>query len=144
MGSAENQQSINMKREVTGTIEEVILRSTNALQEQGFGILTRIDLHLKIKEKLGKEISPTVILGACNPALAFEAFSANSDVTSVLPCNAVIRELKPGRISVELARPTALMEILHDDKLKLLAKTADRKLEAVLEGLSQKLAPQVL
>jgi len=144
MGSAENQQSINMKREVTGTIEEVILRSTNALQEQGFGILTRIDLHLKIKEKLGKEISPTVILGACNPALAFEAYSANSDVTSVLPCNAVIRELKPGRISVELARPTALMEILHDDKLKLLAKTADRKLEAVLEGLSQKLAPQVL
>jgi len=131
MGSAENQQSINMKREVTGTIEEVILRSTNALQEQGFGILTRIDLHLKIKEKLGK-------------ALAFEAYSANSDVTSVLPCNAVIRELKPGRISVELARPTALMEILHDDKLKLLAKTADRKLEAVLEGLSQKLAPQVL
>jgi uncharacterized protein (DUF302 family) len=133
----DHKHRVNMKVEINGTVDDAILRTTQALQEQGFGILTRIDLHSKIKEKLGKVISPAVILGACNPALAYEAYCANSDVSSVLPCNAVIRELAPGRISVELARPTALMEILDDQKLTLLALGADQKLEKVLEILGQ-------
>ena len=130
--------SVNMKIAMNGTMEEAIAKTTQALQEQGFGILTRIDLHSKIKEKLGKDVAPTVILGACNPALAFEAYSANSDVASLLPCNAVIRELAPGRISVELAKPTALMEMLGDDHLVTLARAADQKLEKVLEYLGRK------
>ena len=133
-------KTINLKAEITGTIAQVIEKVTQALKSEGFGVLTRIDLHLKIKEKLGKDISPAVILGACNPELAYEAYTANSDVASLLPCNAVIRELAPGRISVELAKPTALMEILGDENLIRLAQAADHKLEKVLGFLRQKVA----
>lgn len=97
---------INFKREIAATLDQAVERVTQALAAQGFGILTRIDMHSKIKDKTGKEIIPTVILGACNPMLAYEAYTANSDVASLLPCNAVIRELAPGKISVELAAPS--------------------------------------
>src|SRR5690348_5599763 len=64
-----------------------------------------------------KEIRPTVILGACNPQLAFEAYQSNTDVASLLPCNAVVRDIGSGRVSVELAKPTSMMKILGDQKL---------------------------
>jgi len=101
-----------------------------------FGVLTRIDLHAKIKEKIGKEIPPTIILGACNPSLAFEAFVANPDVASLLPCNAVIRDVGDGRMSIELVRPSAIMEMLGDKKLVELAAEADQKLEQALENFA--------
>ena len=62
--------SINFKRDIQGTVDHAVERVTKALGEEGFGILTRIDMHTKIKEKTGKDIVPTVILGACNPNLA--------------------------------------------------------------------------
>jgi uncharacterized protein (DUF302 family) len=126
-------KSINFKAETTGTVEEVVTRLVEALGVEGFGVLTRIDLHSKLKEKLGKDIAPVIILGACNPELAFEAYSANSDVASLLPCNAVVRSIGTGRVSVELAKPSALMEILGDEKLQQLAKAADQRLERVAE-----------
>jgi len=124
--------TINFKREITDTVDQAIERITKALGAEGFGILTRIDMHSKIKEKTGKEIIPTVILGACNPMLAYEAYTANSDVASLLPCNAVIREIAPGRISLELAKPTAMMQILGDAGLTELAREADAKIERAL------------
>jgi uncharacterized protein (DUF302 family) len=108
---------------------------TQALAKEGFGILTRIDMHSKIKEKTGKEIVPTVILGACNPNLAYEAYTHNSDVASLLPCNAVVREIAPGRISVELAAPSAMMRILGDANLVALAGEADQRIEAALAAV---------
>lgn len=123
---------INFKREITGTVDQAIDRVTKALAAQGFGILTRIDMHAKIKEKTGKDIVPTVILGACNPLLAYEAYSANPDVASLLPCNAVVREVAPGRISVELAAPSGMMRILGDAALTALAGEADARIRAAL------------
>lgn len=123
---------INFKREIAATLDQAVERVTQALAAQGFGILTRIDMHSKIKDKTGKEIIPTVILGACNPMLAYEAYTANSDVASLLPCNAVIRELATGKISVELAAPSAMMRILGDENLVQLADAADKKIELAL------------
>ncbi len=128
---------INFKRTVIGNLEDIVAQATNALKQEGFGVLTRIDLHSKIKEKTGKDIAATVILGACNPNLAYEAYVANPDVASLLPCNAVVRDLGSGRMSVEFVRPSAIMEMLGDDRLVKLAGEADQKLERALEGLSE-------
>ncbi len=126
---------INFKLEVVDTFDHAIERITKALAAEGFGILTRIDMHSKIKEKIGKDIIPTVILGACNPQLAYEAYTANSDVASLLPCNAVIREVKPGKISVELAAPSGMMRILGDPQLTKLAAEADIRIERALRNM---------
>ena len=123
---------INFKREIADTLDNAIDRATKALAAEGFGILTRIDMHSKIKEKIGKDIVPTVILGACNPNLAFEAYSANTDVASLLPCNAVVREVAPGKISLEFAAPTAMMRILGDTRLTALAVEADTRIQRAL------------
>jgi uncharacterized protein (DUF302 family) len=125
----------NFKREIADTFDHAIERATKALGAEGFGILTRIDMHSKIKEKTGKVIIPTVILGACNPNMAYEAYTANSDVASLLPCNAVIRELVPGKISVEFAKPTEMMKMLGDAKLTELAAEADIKMARALANL---------
>lgn len=127
--------SINLKKEVRGQIDEVTKRLIEKLSSQGFGVLTRIDFHDKIKEKLGKDIPPVIILGACNPALAYEAFQRNTDVTSLIPCNAVVRMIDKEKVSVELTKPSSLMAILGDKELQQLATEADFKLEKVLEEL---------
>src|SRR5512142_1906962 len=127
--------TINFKREIACPFDQAIERATKALGAEGFGVLTRIDMHSKIKEKTGKDIIPTVILGACNPNLAFEAYTANSDVASLLPCNAVIREVAPGKVSVEFAMPTGMMKILGDAQLTALAAEADGRIERALGKL---------
>ena len=124
--------NINFKREITGTVDQAIERATKALSAEGFGVLTRIDMHSKVKEKTGKDIVPTVILGACNPNLAYEAYTANSDVASLLPCNAVIREIEAGKISLEFVAPSAMMRILGDQKLAELAADADIRIRRAL------------
>lgn len=126
---------INFKRTVRGKLEDVVIQVTAALKQEGFGVLSRIDLHSKIKEKIGKEIHPTIILGACNPSHAYEAFVANPDVASLLPCNAVVRDVGGGRMSVEIVRPSAIIEMLGEKYLVELAGEADRKLEQALENL---------
>lgn len=127
--------SINLKREITSDVESAIERVTSALKSEGFGVLTRIDLHSKIKEKLGKDLRPVVILGACNPQLAYEAYESNSDVAALLPCNAVIRDIGNSRVSIELAKPSSMMTILGDQKLVTLAEAADDILQKVLEKI---------
>lgn len=127
--------AINFKREIAASFDQAIDRATKALAAEGFGVLTRIDMHGKIKEKTGKEIIPTVILGACNPNLAYEAYTANSDVASLLPCNATIREIAPGKVSVEFIKPTSMMKILGDAKLTALAAEADSRIERALKNV---------
>lgn len=127
--------AINYKREVSCDFDAAVERVTKSLQAAGFGVLTRIDMHTKIKEKIGKDMPRLVILGACNPTLAYEAFNANPDVASLLPCNAVIREIRPGTVSVELAKPSALMKILGDEALANLATQADARLAQALKNL---------
>jgi uncharacterized protein (DUF302 family) len=126
---------INFKREVSGSVEGIVEKVTSALKTVGFGVLTRIDLHSKVKEKLGKDLKPVVILGACNPQLAYEAYSLNTDVASLLPCNVVVRETQVDRVSVEIVKPTAMMSALSEPKLVELAREADGILLKVLESI---------
>ncbi len=124
---------INFKRVIKDTFDNAIERITTSLKSEGFGILTRIDFHSKMKEKLDKDIAPVVILGACNPAMAYEAYLVNTDITSLLPCNAVVRDIGNGNVSIELLKPTAMMTTLGNDDLVQFAKSADETLKKVLE-----------
>lgn len=126
---------INFKREMNLSVDEAVQQVTEALKPEGFGILTRIDFHAKIKEKLGKDISPVVILGACNPQLAFEVFQRNTDFTSLIPCNVVVREIGPKKVSIEIAKPSSMLKALGDKQLVELARDADTRLEKMLERL---------
>jgi uncharacterized protein (DUF302 family) len=126
---------LNFKKEITGNLDQIIAKLTDSLKKRGFGILTRIDFHQKMKEKLNKELPPTVILGACNPQLAYEAYQAATDVTSLVPCNAVVREVGKARYSVELVSPAALMQLLDNPQLVHQAEAADTALQAVLAEL---------
>jgi uncharacterized protein (DUF302 family) len=116
-------------------MNEAIERATKALASEGFGILTRIDMHSKIKEKIDKEILPTVILGACNPDFAYQGYTFNSDIASLVPCNVVVREVAPGKISLEFVKPSALVQILGDTTLVELAREGDAAVERALKNV---------
>ena len=126
---------INFKTELSGDFDCLIDRVTSALNGQGFGILTKIDMHAKIEEKIGKKLPKVVILGACNPVMAYEAYTANSDVASLLPCNVVVRDLGKDRVSIEIIKPSALMKVLGDKKIDRLALEADLLLKNVIAKL---------
>ena len=125
--------ALNFAREINGTLDGCIARATQALASEGFGILTRIDMHQKVQEKVGKTIPPTVILGACNPGFAYQGFLLNRDITALLPCNAVVREVGAGRFSIAFVKPSALLQLLGDAQLSELAREGDAALARALE-----------
>jgi len=122
-----------------GSFEHVLAVVSEALKAQGFGILTQIDFHKKIQEKLNKKIPTTVILGACHPGLAFEAYSINSAVVNLMPCNVVIQEKSAGEWSVEFALAEPILAILKDEKLQILAKTVDEKIKLAAKAVESRL-----
>jgi uncharacterized protein (DUF302 family) len=126
---------VNFKKEFDLDFDQAVTKITAALKSSGFGVLTTIDFSDKMKEKIDKDVDPLVILGACNPKLAYEAYQINSDVTSLMPCNAVVRQLSPGRVSIELIKPTKMMEVVGDQSLVELAAQADDILEKVLDNI---------
>lgn len=126
---------VNFKKEFSGTLDKAIQEVTTALQKQGFGILTRIDFHTKIKEKLGKEVPPTVILGACHPPMAYQAYQANSDFTSLMPCNAVIRQVGADRFSIEFTSAEALATLIPEPEARQFGLEIDKKFAAALEQI---------
>jgi uncharacterized protein (DUF302 family) len=128
------------KQLVAVPFDEAVERTIKALSTEGFGVLTRIDFDKKMKEKLDKDLPPTVILGACNPAMAYGAFCKCKDVTALLPCNAVVRVLGDdeegkGCISVEISLAEAKMSLLGSEELVSFAHEADAKLHRVLDGI---------
>jgi len=94
---------------VSGALDAVIEKVTAALQVEGFGILTRIDVHTTLKKKIDVDFRPYVILGACNPALAHQAISAKPEVGLMLPCNVTVEQSNEGECLVRFIDPAAMM-----------------------------------
>ncbi len=107
-----------------------------ALSEQGFGILTEIDLKVTLKNKLDVDVAPQIILGACRPALAYEALTAEPSIAAVLPCNVVVRALDENTTVVEAFDPDAMMGLADNDALRTVAADAKQRLTAALGALS--------
>ena len=108
---------------------------TAALKEEGFGVLTDIDVRATLKTKLGVEWRPYRILGACNPPLAHRALQAEGKIGTMLPCNVIIQELGQGEVEVAAVDPAASMERIGNADLTELARTVRGKLQAVLARL---------
>lgn len=109
-------------------------RITAALKEEGFGVLTEIDVAATLKEKLDVDFHPYVILGACNPQLAHRALSAEAGIGLLLPCNVCVWEETGGAV-VSIARPEALFAIVGRADVEPLAAEAGRRLRGALARL---------
>ncbi len=108
---------------------------TQALQAEGFGVLTDIDLAATLNSKLGKEMPAYRILGACNPAFAAQAVDNEASIGLLLPCNVVVRQDTLGRVHVEFLDPTAIMDMVDNPGVDALADDVRRKLERIMHVL---------
>ena len=114
------------------SFEEARSRVTDALKQQGFGILTEIDVAATLKTKLNLDFRRYVILGACNPNLAHQALEAELAIGLLLPCNVCVWEDGGGSV-VSIARPDAMFEIVKNDTLQSVVREADQRLRLALD-----------
>ncbi len=115
--------------------DKAIERATEALAKEGFGVLTEIDVAATLKKKLGKEIPPYKILGACNPQFAHRALEAEPQIGALLPCNVVVRVDAGGKTIVEIMDPRAVLQLVDRPEIAAIAGEVRTRLERVLASL---------
>jgi len=116
------------------TFEEAVLKTTQALRAEGFGILTEIDIKSTLKKKLDVDFHNYKILGACNPHLAYTALQAEDKIGTMLPCNVILQEKEPGTIEIAAVDPAASMQAVENDQLASVAENVREKLRKVIEN----------
>jgi uncharacterized protein (DUF302 family) len=124
-----------MRVELPVSYEDAIEKATAALKAEGFGVLTTIDVKQTIKQKLDKDFRKYAILGACNPPIAYEALSAETDIGLLLPCNLVVYETTPGRSMVAAVAPLVTLGRVGNEALAPLGAAVDAKLRRVMAAL---------
>ena len=117
-------------------LDRAIEATREALKSEGFGILTEIDVRTTLKEKIGADFQPYVILGACNPSLAYAALQDDIDTGLLLPCNVTVREEADGRTIVSALDPNVMSRVSPSAGMKEVARLAREKLERALERVS--------
>jgi uncharacterized protein (DUF302 family) len=128
--------TIGLSATLTGTLEDVEATVVDALKEEGFGILTEIDIQGTFKKKLDVDFRPYKILGACNPGLAHRALNASDEVGMLLPCNVTLQQIDDNTVKVSLIDPISMMGVLEHADLKAVADDARERLERVHQALS--------
>lgn len=127
-------QKYGYSKTVNFSFSEALERTKKALQEQGFGIQAEINISGALREKLGVELPAQIILGACNPQLAYKALQAEPEISLLLPCNVTVRQNGP-QVEVAVIDAEKLMEFVGNPDLKPLAAEAKRRLQAALESI---------
>ena len=119
--------------------EQALLRATEALKAEGFGVLTTIDVQQTLKQKLDKDFRKYAILGACNPPLADRALRAELEIGLLLPCNVIVYETAPDRTTVAAMAPIAALGIVGENgDLREVAREADQRLRRALASLEKR------
>lgn len=117
------------------TFEDAVARTKQVLATKGFGVLTEIDMQKTMKAKLEVDIPAYVILGACNPKMAYEALKLEPRAGAMLPCNVIVRELEDGAIEVSAIDPVASMTAIDNDALQAVAGKVQGLLSQVISEL---------
>ena len=115
--------------------DKAVQLTTEALQQEGFGIITEIDVRDTLKKKINADFRSYRILGACNPKLAHEALQIEDKVGTMLPCNVVVQDLGGGRTEVAAIDPVASMQAIDNPRLKSAAERVQAKLKKVVDSL---------
>jgi len=115
--------------------DEAVARTVEALKNEGFGIITEIDVKETLKKKLGVDFPSYIILGACNPAMAYEALKLENKVGTMLPCNVVVRDAGAGKIEIAAVDPVASMQAIENSALKSAAQQVHDRLEKAINRL---------
>ena len=113
---------------------QAIERTRQALQQEGFGVLFELDLQEKLREKLGVEFRPYVILGACNPAMAYQTLQAEIDIGLLLPCNVIVYE-QDGHSVVAAIDAAKMMTVVGNPQLAAAAAQVNEKLRRAIDSL---------
>ena len=122
-------------KKVAMNFENAMTRVTEELQKEGFGILTEIDVKATLKKKLDVDFQKYTILGACNPAFAYQALQAEPHIGTMLPCNVIVQELADGKVEVAAVDPLASMQAIPNQELQAIAKEIQLKLKRVIDQL---------
>ena len=120
---------------VAHSYEETLRLATEALATEGFGVLTEIDVAATLKKKLGKDMRPYKILGACNPQFAHRAIESEPQIGALLPCNVVVRVDESGKTLVEIMDPDAVLKLVGRPEIAAIAGEVRARLQRVLASL---------
>ena len=119
---------------VRGKFDDAVSRITQALKEEGFGILTEIDVKSTLKNKLDVDFRNYRILGACNPPFAYKALQAEDKIGTMLPCNVIVQETVDGGVEIAAVDPIASMKAIDNPKLHEIAETIGQKLKKIVKN----------
>lgn len=134
--SAQEPANYYFNKEVNGSFEEVISKTKASLKEQGFGIITEIEMDKILKEKLDNvEMPRYTILGACNPGYAYQTLQAEENIGLFLPCKVIVREIDENKSEVVMVNPSELLKMLGNDKLTEVADEVTERFKLALENL---------
>ncbi len=122
-------------RTIDAPFAEAVARTKAALSEQGFGVLSEIDVAATLKAKIGADLPPYLILGACNPSFAHRALLAEPKIGTMLPCNVIVREEAPGRVEIAAVDPVASMQAIENPALAETAGAVRGMLQKVIANL---------
>jgi len=120
------------------TFDEAIEKATAALKDKGFGVLSTINVQNAMKEKLGEDINPYTILGACSPKHAFQAIAAENKIGVMLPCNVLVQQKDDGKIEISVVDPAASMSAIENETLGAVALEVQDLLKDVAAALGGK------
>lgn len=121
--------------------DDAILRVTDELGKEGFGILTEIDVRATLEKKLDVDFRRYIILGACNPSLAYDALGVEPQIGLLLPCNVVVQETPTGAVVVSIADPRAMFALVDNPAVAPVAEEANERLRRVIDALAGKKTP---
>jgi len=116
--------------------EDATVRVKNALKDEGFGVLTEIDVKETLKKKLDKEFRNYVIVGACNPPFAYRSLNADLDVGLLLPCNVIVYETDDGKAYIAAINPISALQVIQNQELRTIAGEVAAKLKRAVEKVT--------